>query len=106
VSDVLGLGDIAFPAMLAGWVRRYDRTPQAAQFRAKVALYPATLGGYVLGCVMCELFQTGQGQPALLYIVPSMLLTTKLAALFRGDLLKMARYDPEGVDAVVQVVEE
>ena len=71
VTDVLGLGDVIFPSMLAGYTYRKDNG----------ALYPVAIAGYFIGCFMCELFQTGQGQPALLYIVPSMLASLGLTAI-------------------------
>ena len=100
VSDLLGLGDIVFPAMLTGWALRYDTAvtrgitsaSEATRTGGSISLYTASLTGYGLGCVLCEVFQTGQGQPALLYLVPSMLLTMKVVALFRGDGLKMLRF--------------
>ena len=48
--------------MLAGWAKRYDNTTKAEKFRKKLPLYPATLVGYGLGCLACEIFQTGQGR--------------------------------------------
>ena len=71
VTDVLGLGDIVFPSMLAGYTYRNNGG----------TMYSATITGYFIGCFMCEVFQTGQGQPALLYIVPSMLIALGIASI-------------------------
>ncbi len=71
VTDVLGLGDIIFPSMLAGYTYRNNGG----------TMYSATITGYFIGCFMCEVFQTGQGQPALLYIVPSMLIALGIASI-------------------------
>ena len=79
VSDALGLGDVIFPSLLAGWALRYDN--RAKEYTGEgegsgggggSSIYSSALGGYALGCLLCELFQTGAGQPALLYVVPAM----------------------------------
>ena len=125
VSDVLGLGDVAFPAMLAGWARRYDTptpaapplaggetppppapVPALAPVSAPVSaplpvasaparrVYPAALVGYGAGCLLCEVFQTGQGQPALLYVVPAMAAAVAAAGALGGGLGEMWGRDP------------
>jgi hypothetical protein len=50
---------------------------------SKVSMYPATTSGFILGCILCELFQTGSGQPALVYIVPAMFVTVGTAVSLR-----------------------
>ena len=80
VSDALGLGDVIFPSLLAGWALRFDnRANRASSAYPSSSFYGASLGGYALGCLLCELLQTGAGQPALLYVVPAMVLTMSLA---------------------------
>jgi Signal peptide peptidase len=180
VSDVLGLADVVFPAMLAGWSLRYDITrrnsfedqkssarqviesnlvrvadrekDRAVEARAggekkglidtvlgffrkaepesdqqeiskekereqniivileeeKVAIlqtklsvinknsvFRSSLAGYGIGCFLCEVFQTGQGQPALLFIVPSMFFTVFASGVLRGELDDMWAFDPD-----------
>ena len=68
VTDGLGLGDVVFPSMLTGWALRYDRNSTDDS-----AMYASVVGGYVAGCLLCEVFQTGEGLPALIYLTPSML---------------------------------
>ena len=46
-----------------------------------LSMFQASLAGYALGCLLCELFQTGSGQPALIYIVPSMFLVLSIQYL-------------------------
>ena len=85
VSDALGLADVIFPALLAGWALRFDSLRGGS-----VGLYPASLGGFVIGCVALELLQTGQGgQPALLYLVPAMLASVGFAGARAGVLKNM-----------------
>ena len=68
VTDVLGLADMIFPAMLSAYCLR----------EGSERLYASSITGLAAGCLACELLQTGAGQPALLYIVPSMLLAVAL----------------------------
>ena len=173
VSDVLGLADVVFPAMLAGWSIRYDVDKRTLYERArddslrviednsvtesdetvadkvevklgivgrvkmifrrlrkeetndretakvrereqniivileeekievisskldvdsKNSLFSSSILGYGIGCVLCEIFQTGEGQPALLYIVPSMFTSVFTTGVLRGELKDMWEY--------------
>lgn len=181
MSDVLGLADVVFPAMLAGWSLRYDITkrnafenqradarqiiesnlvrdvvppvvgatgggrrgiigtivrfirrrapspspsPEASPEMSKEkerekniivileeekvailqtkisvieknSVFRSSLIGYGIGCFLCEVFQTGQGQPALLFIVPSMFFTVFVTGVLRGELDDMWTFDPD-----------
>ena len=81
VSDVLGLGDAVFPALVAGFAKRYDLAQE------KSRLFPAALAGFGVGCLLCELSPgiDGRGLPALLYILPVMLLAVLATATVDGD---------------------
>ena len=81
VSDVLGLGDAVFPALVAGFAKRYDLVKEESR------LFPAALTGFGVGCVLCELSPgiDGRGLPALLYILPVMLLAVLATATVDGD---------------------
>jgi len=46
----------------------------------------SALGGYCLGCFLCEVTNSGGGQPALLLLVPSMFATVFATAAWRGEL--------------------
>ena len=81
VTDGLGLGDVVFPSMLTGWALRYDRNSGR-----KTAIYASVVGGYVAGCFLCEVLQTGEGLPALVYLSPSMII-----GLAFGKAREMAR---------------
>ena len=80
VSDVLGLGDAVFPALVAGFAKRYDLARGSR-------LFPAALTGFGVGCLLCELSPgiDGRGLPALLYILPVMLLAVLATAAVDGD---------------------
>ena len=81
VSDVLGLGDAVFPALVAGFAKRYDIAKEESR------LFPAALAGFGVGCLLCELSPgiDGRGLPALLYILPVMLLAVLATATVNGD---------------------
>ena len=80
VSDVLGLGDAVFPALVAGFAKRHDLARGSR-------LFPAALTGFGVGCLLCELSPgiDGRGLPALLYILPVMVLAVLATAAVDGD---------------------
>ena len=49
------------------------------------------MGGYCIGCFLCEVTNSGGGQPALLVLVPAMLATVLTTATVRGELLDIWR---------------
>jgi hypothetical protein len=59
----------------------------------KSSLFAVTIFGYLLGCFFCEVFQTGNGQPALLFIVPSMLLMMVLSGFINKNLKDIFEFD-------------
>jgi hypothetical protein len=98
VSDVLGLADVIFPTILASWALRFDDSIAVSvasdstennNKKGERKLFGAALGGFVLGCIMCEVFQTGQGQPALLFLVPSMVLSITVVGKLNNRLQEM-----------------
>ena len=62
---------------------------------SKNSLFSSSVLGYGIGCLLCETFQTGQGQPALLYIVPSMFVSVLTTGLLRGELKDMWEYQSD-----------
>ena len=93
VSDVLGIGDALFPSVLAGWAYRFDNFQ-----KNKSSLFAASLIGYGFGCLLMETLQTGQGQPALLYITPSMSLLMLVTSLKEGTLSSILATGIKGND--------
>jgi signal peptide peptidase-like protein 2B len=89
VSDVLGLADIVFPSILVGWAYRFDK---AINDSKNISLFSTSLFGYLFGCFLLEIFQTGSGQPALIFLVPSMLSTIFIAGLYNKKLQIMWNY--------------
>jgi len=82
-------GDVALPGLLAAFARIAD-----LQIRKQAAIagyFAPAVGGYCVGLVLTYLallFEWGgdQGQPALLYLVPSMLVPLVALAAARGEL--------------------
>lgn len=101
ISDALGLGDVVFPAILAGWALRYDKSTDtvttqealtsdsdanALKNNNRRSLFSASLVGYFVGCILCDVFMTENGQPALLYIVPSMVASVLVTSASNKEL--------------------
>jgi cation transporter-like permease len=95
--------------MLAGWALRFDEmkrkmmgldstsstsTSIPAAESKPASIFSSSVVGYGIGCFLCELFQTGQGQPALLFIVPAMLASVGAVGSVSGQLSDMWSYDP------------
>lgn len=82
-SAILGYGDIAIPGLAIAYCRSYDVIVKNKPWYFLVAItcYGASL---VLTFFMSYLMKTGQ--PALLYLVPGVLLPTIMLAWCRGDL--------------------
>ena len=94
---MLGLGDIVIPGLFIGFLIRFGR------YRALSTMLPASrhinknyrnpyicpsLTAYVFSLSICGacLILFNSAQPALLYIVPSLLLTTFIVGSLKGDL--------------------
>lgn len=90
------------PSMQSGVIQSLNENPdsegkqvvEAIEVKEKgqkrtTYLYSASLAGYAVGCVLNDLLMTGSGSPALLYLVPSMLVTVGVTSLFTGNLTKM-----------------
>ncbi|GAB2295811.1 Signal peptide peptidase-like 3 [Dionaea muscipula] len=84
--DMLGFGDIIFPGLLLSFSRRFDK----ANKKGSASGYFLWLAiGYGLGMFLTYVglyLMDGQGQPALLYLVPCTLGTTVVLGLIRGEL--------------------
>lgn len=103
VTDALGLGDVCFPAILAGWARRFDLELAAGRAEAlpknstatpaEDAASPtgggylgAALGGYAAGCVLLEVVPPELSRAALLFLVPPMVTAVIGRAILAGEL--------------------
>ncbi|GMF47290.1 unnamed protein product [Phytophthora fragariaefolia] len=85
---LLGLGDIIIPGLLVAFCIRYDycsgQPPSSGYFCAATSAYAAGL--LVANIMAIVLRSVVAGQPALMYVVPTMLATVLSLAKFNGEL--------------------
>lgn len=84
--SLLGLGDIALPGLFVSFVMRFDYMhSKLVSFKSYFLIASV---GYMFGLIFTflGLYVMQSGQPALLYIVPCLLLPVFSAAWIRGDL--------------------
>ena len=90
--SMLGLGDIVIPGIFVALILRYD-----VQHGLKSKYFSSAFGGYVLGLAttifVMNYFQAAQ--PALLYIVPSVLGCVSIHALINGEFKKVFEFQEE-----------
>ena len=92
--SILGLGDIVLPGLVVAFLKKYDTLKGKSYWLTGVI-------GYSVGLVMAVIagIWTGSGQPALLFIVPSLILPVIVGSLVRNEFwdlwnteLKLVRY--------------
>ena len=99
--SVLGLGDVVVPGAFISLLREVDtdgldadRSAGDGRSGGGLPYFYAGLGAYAVG--LCTTFVanyvTKAGQPALVYIVPSLLLAAGANALARGELQPLLQY--------------
>ena len=91
--SMLGLGDIVIPGIMVAIVLRYD----LANNNGKVKYFKSCLVGYVVGIstTIFVMMTFKAAQPALLYIVPAVLLATFGHAWKDGDVEKLLYWSEE-----------
>ena len=91
--SMLGLGDIVIPGIMVAIILRYD----LANNNGKIKYFTSCFVGYVVGIastiVVMNVFKAAQ--PALLYIVPSVLLATFGHAWKEGEVDKVLYWSEE-----------
>eukprot|EP00889_Picochlorum_renovo_P005404 jgi/Picre1/32434/NNA_007780.t1 len=101
--SMLGLGDIVIPGIMVAIILRYDVQKHLVTSTGKPRLFYSCFLGYVIGVVativVMNVFKAAQ--PALLYIVPSVLATTFLHAYMNGEA-KTLFYWSEAADNAVK----
>jgi hypothetical protein len=100
ITEALGLGDVVFPACLVAWGFFADavgKSTDAAEEeeeipKRQISYTTATTAGYVIGSAATEIVGTfsllgsGRGLPALIFLIPSMLIAVTTVAASRGEL--------------------
>jgi len=97
ITEALGLGDVVFPACLVAWGFFADAVGKPAEEeeenpKKQISYTTATTAGYVIGSAATEIVGTfsllgsGRGLPALIFLIPSMLIAVTTVAASRGEL--------------------
>lgn len=105
-SSILGLGDVVVPATFASLCLRFDyfqyyeRTNLPFHHLRCIGVpkyFITAISGYVSGLILTVVANqySGHGQPALLYLVPCLLLSVFAVAKWNGDVSKVWKYSEE-----------
>lgn len=96
-KSLLGLGDIVIPGLFVAQMLRMSLIKSQG---AGTAYYRTALVAYVLALLntMFVMVAFDAAQPALLYIVPWLLITAMLTAAVRGEFGELLAYDEEQHD--------
>jgi presenilin-like A22 family membrane protease/uncharacterized membrane protein YciS (DUF1049 family) len=95
ITDILGIADVLFPSLLLTWAKRNDFTTIMKKDQNLTSYTTSCSVGFLIGCFMCEVFQTGQGQPALLFLVPSMFISLTFSYLVNSIITATKKVDVE-----------
>jgi len=93
--SMLGFGDVVLPGLHVALCRRWDRKRSSLNQNGRSNLYFITsMIAYMLGlaCTIVALVLMEKGQPALLYIVPCILIASAAVAVCRGELDNFLRF--------------
>ena len=104
ITGALGLGDAVFPSILATFLKRFDNEQQtlstSKSTSTSLSLFVVSLVGYIIGCILCELaptISTG-GLPALVFILPSMLISVTGGAIVSNQFDNLWNYNSSSSD--------
>ena len=107
-DSILGLGDIAIPGLYLSYLLRFDYSQddhwvfgdclvphRRSRPFEKMGFFSVGVVGYLFGLLLCDLALVvmRMGQPALLYIVPCVLVPVWAAARSRGKLKSLWNND-------------
>ncbi|RDX98716.1 Signal peptide peptidase-like 2 [Mucuna pruriens] len=90
--DMIGFGDILFPGLLVSFAHRFDKDNRKG---VSNGYFLWLVVGYGIGLVFTYLglyLMNGNGQPALLYLVPCTLGVTVILGCIRGELKTLWNY--------------
>lgn len=109
--SILGLGDIAAPGLLIAFMLRFDRS-RSEKLAGEVAgdqiqtadktYFVTCIASYVFGLTLTIVANTvsGAAQPALLYLVPSLLFGVFVVAASRSEATLLFAYKEEQLSPV------
>eukprot|EP00004_Rigifila_ramosa_P021898 TRINITY_DN5901_c1_g2_i4.p1 TRINITY_DN5901_c1_g2~~TRINITY_DN5901_c1_g2_i4.p1 ORF type:complete len:181 (-),score=37.79 TRINITY_DN5901_c1_g2_i4:3-545(-) len=83
---MLGLGDIVLPGLFLAFIHRVDKHPRVIVSRS-LSYFTLAMACYILslGCAIVAVSTFGVAQPALLYIVPLILIPVLVVAARRHE---------------------
>ena len=86
--SLLGMGDILIPGLLVGLLLRFDTKKKSDGKEDEQSYFNSSLAAYGMGLVASFLasYLTGEGQPALLYLVPLTVGSAVLVGLRKQEL--------------------
>ena len=104
--NMIGLGDIVIPGVYVAFMLRYDMVKYYKKFksfkglRMNLSNFPyffATFFGYIAGIFVTLFIMVvfNHAQPALLYLVPGVLISSILVALIKGDIKDFYTYNED-----------
>jgi len=108
-NSMLGLGDIVVPGVFIAFLAKWDAVIQSHTLAKSNVYLNFCMVAYVLSLVTTVgvMLIFNAAQPALLYIVPYVLITSLLVALVRGELRELWRYEiPENEEKPDEKKEE
>ncbi|OQU81829.1 signal peptide peptidase-like 2 isoform X1 [Sorghum bicolor] len=99
--DMIGFGDIIFPGLLVAFSYRFDRATRKGVLNG---YFLWLIVGYAVGLFITYLalfLMDGQGQPALLYLVPCTLGVIVILGWLRGELHELWNYGKSRAENLV-----
>ena len=98
--SLLGLGDIIVPGIFVALMHRFDMAMSRKGISCRFFLY--SMAGYTIGllCALAAVIVYSTAQPALLYIVPAIFLSTGGCALASGNLMYWFLFDEDTLESV------
>eukprot|EP01130_Rhizamoeba_saxonica_P015865 TRINITY_DN7204_c0_g1_i3.p2 TRINITY_DN7204_c0_g1~~TRINITY_DN7204_c0_g1_i3.p2 ORF type:complete len:146 (-),score=29.42 TRINITY_DN7204_c0_g1_i3:24-461(-) len=96
-NSMLGLGDIILPGAFVALLLRYDFERRKADASFSKTYFNATFISYTIGLIttICVMHYFRAAQPALLYLVPAVLIGSGLTALILRDTENLLEFGPE-----------
>lgn len=98
--SMIGLGDIIMPGILVAMCLRYDLYRKEKLDKKKDLYFYSSLIGYTFGILLTVLAMLlmEKEQPALLYLVPTTILSVLLASVLSKDLSQLWLYSEEIIE--------